>query len=224
MKVTKKEELSKDIEKIGGLWTTKDQIASNLSGKEKKEQYEALKVQINFRKVVLEISVPDKKLLQMGTAIDKKRKEFSVSDLKENLEKIIDFSSQSPESRVEEMSATVIRSERERRVLLDDAKKSVMRKIKESAEGSSSMQEPAKKKAKNKYPKLFGKRIKHKWEEDGEEKWYDGTVLQVYDEDEYDVDCEFGVKYDDIDEVFEVRLLQDFKKNWLMVVGPANDE
>ncbi len=46
----------------------------------------------------------------------------------------------------------------------------------------------------------------------------------MYDEDQYDVDCEFGVKYDDIDEVFEVRLLQDFKKNWLIVVRPANDE
>ena len=64
----------------------------------------------------------------------------------------------------------------------------------------------------------------HKWDEDGGEVWYDGTVVEVYDEDEYDVECEFGVKYDNIDGIFEVRLLQDFKRNWLIVVRAANEE
>ena len=222
-KATNKEELCKEIEKIGGLWTTKEQMEANLSGKEKKQQLEALKLQINFRKAVLEVSVPDKKLLQMGTTIDKKRKEFSVSELKENLGKIIDFCSQSPEASVEEMSTISIRSEGERRVLLDDAKRSVMRKIKESTDAASA-EEPARKKPKKRFPKLFGKRIMHKWDEDGEEVWYEGTVIEVYDEDEYDVDCEFGVKYDNIDGIFEVRLLQDFKRNWLIVVRAANEE
>eukprot|EP00794_Sanderia_malayensis_P018987 gene18987-20894_t len=98
-----------------------------------------------------------------------------------------------------------------------------MRKI-EKAQMQYPPKNQLKKKPKKRFPKLFGKRIMHKWDEDGEEVWYEGTVVEVYDEDEYDVDCEFGVKYDNIDGVFEVRLLQDFKRNWLIVVRAANEE
>ena len=94
----------------------------------------------------------------MGTTIDKKRKEFSVSELKENLGKIIDFYSQSPEARVEEMSTVSIRSGGERRVLLDDAKRSAMRKIKESTDAASA-EEPARKKPKNDFQSYLGREL-----------------------------------------------------------------
>lgn len=80
------------------------------------------------------------------------------------------------------------------------------------------------KKPKRNVPKLFGKRIKHKWEVDVKEIWYDGTVVAVYDEDEYDIDCHFGVKYYDFEDVFEVKLLEDYKKDWVVVVRAANKE
>ena len=64
----------------------------------------------------------------------------------------------------------------------------------------------------------------HKWDVGGEEVWYEGTVVQLLDEDEYDIDCEFGVNYDNSDGVFQLRLLQDFKRNWVIVVRTANED
>ena len=44
----RKEELCKEIMKIGGLWTIKEHISSKLRGINAKQQHKALKLQINF--------------------------------------------------------------------------------------------------------------------------------------------------------------------------------
>ena len=53
-----------------------------------KEKLLALKAHIQFRKVVLEQSVPDRKLLQTANG---KRREYSVTEMATNLEKVMEF-------------------------------------------------------------------------------------------------------------------------------------
>ena len=69
------------------------------------------------------------------------------------------------------------------------------------------------KEVKKKPPIIFGKKVKHKFQdEDGTEKWYDGIVAHVYD-DEHDFECLFGIKYavDDYKSLYEFQLLKDWQ-------------
>ena len=54
--------------------------------------------------------------------------------------------------------------------------------------------------------------------------WYDGTVFQVIEGEEDNVNCQFGVKYDNIPETFEVELLEHFKSYWVVSARNARDE
>ena len=58
-----------------------------------------LKNQILFRKNVLCETVPSKRLFQMGESINNKYNSFNLDELRENLIKIINLSSKSPEER-----------------------------------------------------------------------------------------------------------------------------
>lgn len=185
-KEAQKEKLCAEIEKIGGLWKSEDQMRNQLKDQPKKKQLCALKLQLDFRKVVLDQRVPDKKLLQMGTTVDKKRRPFTVSELQDNLAKIMMFSAQTPEARADEIMEVIVRPEQERRDILNQAKEVLKEKTATDTAEHSSL-EPRAKKPKKKVAKLFGKRIKHKWEIDGDEIWYDGTACcAAYDDDQYD--------------------------------------
>ena len=41
--------------------------------------------------------------------------------------------------------------------------------------------------------------------------------MKVYGDDEYSVDWEFGVKYDDFPEEYEVDLMEDWEKDWVVI-------
>ena len=58
-----------------------------------------LKNQILLRKNVLCEKVPSKRLFQMGESINNKYNSFNLDELRENLIKIINLSSKSPEER-----------------------------------------------------------------------------------------------------------------------------
>ena len=66
---------------------------------------------------------------------------------------------------------------------------------------------------KQKRPKLFGRCIRHKWDD----AWYEGTVIAVYGEDECPIDCEF----DGFPDEYEVNLTEYWKNNWVVVCGSA---
>ena len=55
---------------------------------------------------------------------------------------------------------------------------------------------------------LIGKRIKHKWDVDGTEKWYFGTILDVV----AGTDDWYNVRYDDEEQVLSLNLLLDIEK------------
>ena len=84
--IKQKEELSKKLQKFGGLWTTEVEVRDGLKKlKGVKAKQTALKVQISFRKKVLSQEHPDKIIFQFSH----KRQTFSVSQLKENLLKLL---------------------------------------------------------------------------------------------------------------------------------------
>ena len=83
----KKEDLTKNI-MYYGLWQSPAEIDEKLSTiKTQKEKLEALKVQINFRKSVLEQPVSDKHLLQFSS---KETGNFSVAQLTENVKALVE--------------------------------------------------------------------------------------------------------------------------------------
>ena len=62
-----KEDLSREINKYGGLWVNDENMADNLRHFESvKLKIEAIKCQIRYRKTVLCQKFSDKKLLQVG--------------------------------------------------------------------------------------------------------------------------------------------------------------
>ncbi len=50
---------------------------------------------------------------------------------------------------------------------------------------------------------------------------YKGVVVSCLDNDEYDTDCEFEVQYDGSDEKYEVKLVEEWKKGWVVCEGKA---
>ena len=69
------------IEKMGGLWKTEEEINSKVEElPTEKENKEAMKTQIIFRKKVLGATHPDKKVFQMSAG----GQVFTVANLKEN--------------------------------------------------------------------------------------------------------------------------------------------
>ena len=46
-------------------------------------------------------------------------------------------------------------------------------------------------------------------------------MIAVYGEDEYAIDCKFGVKYDGFPDKYEVNLIEKWENNWVVVRGSA---
>ena len=80
-----KEELTKKLQKLGGLWTTEKEIEDGLREmKTTKAKLNALKLQISFRKKVLGQLYSDKVVFQFSH----NKQPFSNTQLKENLLKL----------------------------------------------------------------------------------------------------------------------------------------
>ena len=64
----------------------------------------------------------------------------------------------------------------------------------------------------------------HKWTHQDKDHWHLGVVTAVLDEDEQDSECEFRIQYDsdDPDETYDLKLLKDYKRSWLVIVGDAD--
>ena len=93
--IKEKETLTKSIQKVGGLWITQEEVEDGLSElKTSKAKQDALKSQINFRKVLCQTH-PDKMVFHFSH----NRKQFSNVELKENLLKLLS-SYEEPEQRV----------------------------------------------------------------------------------------------------------------------------
>lgn len=129
-----------------------------------------------------------------------------------NLKSIIEFSSASVVVRASNLQ--VIRSKSERLSLTNSVKRSFEESI-------NTNEKPIEKKVKidRKIPKFFGKVIRHKYDEDRVDIWYRGSVVSVLDEDELDDKCEFEVKYDGNDDKYDVMLVEEWRKGWVIIEG-----
>ena len=112
-----REHLTECIQDVGLLRTVKE--VENLCKSKKKETTlkTILKNKILLRKNVPCKKVPSKRLFHMGESINNKYKSFTVDELIENLIKIINFSSKSPEERASAITESSVRNEGLRREL-----------------------------------------------------------------------------------------------------------
>ena len=215
-----KEKISKEIDLHGGLWTSKESAEQAL--KTVKSKVDALKCQIRFRKTVLGQKFPCRKLGQIGEADDKgKYAPYSATKLKENLLKIIEFASKPPEAKASYFVKQNIRQKEERTPLIEKAKQAF--ESKKGSENNSKGAKTRKRQTSNrKVPQFFGKCIRHKYEEDGKDVWYKGIVVSCLDENEYDINCEFEVEYEGSEDRYEVKLVEEWKRGWVVIDGKAN--
>ena len=180
----------------------------------------AIKCQIRYRKVVLGQTFPDRKLGQMGGSNEGgEYVPYGMMRLKENLFKIIAFSSKIPEERVESFN-TEIRIEEERKELLNRAQSHFQSRSEHRANTSgATSSSKGRSKQRKKIPQFFGKTIHHKFEEEGKDVWYKDVVVSVLDDDEYATDCEFEVLYEESDEKYEAKLVEDYRRGWVVCEG-----
>ena len=54
--------------------------------------------------------------------------------------------------------------------------------------------------------------------------WQQGYVTKVLGDNETSDDCDFNVKYKGIDEVYEVKLVEEWKKQCVIILGKANQK
>ena len=69
--------------------------------------------------------------------------------------------------------------------------------------------------AKENCDSLVGKRIRHKWCEDGVERWYNGQILNVV----AGTDEWFNVQYDGEDQILTLNLYQDIDNGDLDILS-----
>ena len=69
-------------------------------------------------------------------------------------------------------------------------------------------------------PMVLGKMIKHKafYEEELKDIWYRGFVSQLLGDNETSDDCDFTVKYKDFDDIYEVKLLEEWKNQCAIIL------
>ena len=67
---------------------------------------------------------------------------------------------------------------------------------------------------------VLGKMIKHKvfYEEELKDIWYRGFVSQLLGDNETSDDCDFTVKYKDFDDIYEVKLLEEWKNQCAIIL------
>ena len=223
-KSDEKEKLTKKVEEFGGLWGSIDKVDEQLSCLPAKQHRAAIVSQIDFRKVVLEQVPPDRIIGQKGRTVDGKRVEFSVGELTTNLKTFIEFQAKTAEVRAKAVLSQVeVRPREERHEKLEEPKKEITSKQTKNNENENDDVEKKKTK-KKKYPKIFGKKVMHKWTHQDKDHWHLGVVTAVLDEDEQDSECEFHIQYDSDgpDETYDLKLLKDYKRSWLVIVGDAD--
>ena len=59
-------------------------------------------------------------------------------------------------------------------------------------------------------------------QEKGENVWYEGVVMEVLDDDEYDEDCDFTVSYEGYEDTYEVKLVQEWNSGCVVIKGKAD--
>ena len=69
-------------------------------------------------------------------------------------------------------------------------------------------------------PEFFGKRTDHEWKEG----WFKGTVTAIFDDDEFETDCEFEVEYDGYDERILVEVIEDWKEGKVKILPNEEEE
>ena len=67
-------------------------------------------------------------------------------------------------------------------------------------------------------PTFSGKRIRHKWTDNGKDKWFSGTVIRALNDDEYDSNCDFEVDYDGFKDLTIVKLHEDWNEGWVRIM------
>ena len=76
----------------------------------------------------------------------------------------------------------------------------------------------------DKIPTFLGKRIKHKMEDEGNDVWYEGKVVTVLDEDEFDDECEFEVEYQGFKDRYTIQVVKEWRMNCIVVLGSIADK
>lgn len=71
-----------------GLCRSVEQVDTMLNTMNDKEKLEALKSQIRFRKNILLQSTDDKKIFNLSKTVNKKRKELSLKEMSDNVQKL----------------------------------------------------------------------------------------------------------------------------------------
>lgn len=90
----------------------------------------------------------------MGTSVEGKCKAFDVDQLKENLQQIIEFNQQDSAKRALELEKTVLRSQEERRSMIEKAKREMT-----IEKQSTAKEQKGNAGKRRKVPKLLGKAI-----------------------------------------------------------------
>ena len=217
------EVLIKELENYGGLWDSREKAERALKSDTKKEV--AITCQIRYRNVVLGQTFSNRKLGQMGGSNEGgEYVPYGIMRLKENLFKILAFSSKAPEERVESFN-TEIRIEEERKELLNTAQSHLQSRAEDRGNRSgASSSSKGRSKQRKKIPQFFGKTIHHTFEEEGKDVWYKGVAVTVLDDDEYATDCEFEVLYEESDEKYEAKLVEDYRRGWIVCEGRVAKE
>ncbi len=200
-KAASKEKLTQEVGENGGLWTNNETMHEKLQCKSKKEQKKAVITQIKFRRVVMEQKVSDPKWLNISSG----GKEHTLETLIDNLSKVMSAPREIPPA-VPPAEQSVIRAPEERKRLIDEAVKRKSTGTNDNAEQSSKL----------KLPDLVGKRIMHKWEDNGAEKWCPGKVIKPQG-DKSSVGCKFVVQYED--GIFQdIPLYEDYNNNDVIII------
>ena len=74
-------------------------------------------------------------------------------------------------------------------------------------------------------PIFLGKIIKHKMfdEEEVKDIWCQDVVTEVLHDDETSDDCDFTVKYEGFDDNYEVKLVEEWKNQCVIILGKADE-
>ncbi|XP_066922613.1 uncharacterized protein [Clytia hemisphaerica] len=214
-----KEIATKNLDKVGGLLTDKIMV-EKICEAGVKEATNNLQAQVAFRKKVLQQSFSNRKLLQLGEKGEKGYKKYDLETLKTHLCNIFDELSNSPAERARDVFC---------RVKENDPRQEKLKKLKEelNASGDARLVKEisSSKKVKinpgkeSKIPTFLCKRIKHKWDDDGFDKWFEGNVITVLDDDEFDDECEFQVAYDGFEDPYVIQVVKEWRMNCIIVLG-----
>eukprot|EP00112_Aurelia_sp_Birch-Aquarium-sp1_P004645 Seg1526.2 transcript_id=Seg1526.2/GoldUCD/mRNA.D3Y31 product=Spindlin-4 protein_id=Seg1526.2/GoldUCD/D3Y31 len=222
-----KDSLHNKIEKEG-LWKTEEEIrgkVEKISGNGK--QRDALWLQIRFRQKVLSNTHEDRTVFQLSSG----GKGFDTEKLIDNLCRIIEKSNQEKDTSPPQDQDTVNIIILDKETFLKEKEK-LMQTVTQPREKSQKKRKQnntnvAAKKRKvdvqnqQRVPivttadDLVGKRICQKFEEEGRDAWFYGTVLSK----EQGQNPYFKVRYDDEDIVYRYRLMEDWNNEDIKLVA-----